>query len=431
MRIIKPSELIGSPSDVFGAKTRRPFPAHVTAAVTEIVQAVRDKGDEALIRYANALDGAGVTSPADLFLPIDQLRAAWESLDEALQKALKHARARVEAYALHTAPHDLIYTDETGTELGALWRPVDSAGLYVPGGKASYPSSVIMNAVPALAAGVGALVMASPPSAGYQPVTLAAAHLCGVKKLLRAGGAQAVAAMAFGTESVPRADVIVGPGNMYVAEAKRQIFGAAGVDMIAGPSEVLVIADDSAVPEHAAADLLSQAEHDEEAKCYLAALDEATARAVIAAVEELLPRLKRASCAEASWRRHGCVMTASDEDEAARIADALAAEHVELLLRKPERLAKKIRHAGAIFAGHHTPEAIGDYIAGPSHVLPTEGTAAWASGISAHTFMKRTSYIRCTPASFAAVAEDARLLAESEGLEAHALSVRCRMTSST
>ena len=342
--------------------------------------------------------------------------------------ALELAAARIEAFHARQRPAAAEWTDEAGATLGWRWTAVEAAGLYVPGGTASYPSSVLMNAIPARVAGVERRVLCTPtPGGAVNPLVLLAARLSGVDEIHRLGGAQAIAAMAYGTETVARVDKIVGPGNAYVAAAKRQVFGRVGIDTVAGPSEVLVIADADADPDWIAVDLLSQAEHDPSAQAVVLTPDAAHARAVAEAVERRLASLDRAAIARAAWTSHGAVIVVRDLREAAALADRIAPEHLELMVADPEALAARIRHAGAIFLGSWTPEAVGDYAGGPNHVLPTAGAARFASGLGVLDFLKRTTTLRMTPGALAAVGPAAETLARSEGLGAHALSLRLRL----
>jgi histidinol dehydrogenase len=337
------------------------------------------------------------------------------------------AAARIADYHERQRPEDLWYQDDAGNGLGYRWTPVDAAGLYVPGGLAAYPSSVLMNAIPARIAGVRRLVMVVPmPGGEVNPLVLAAAKVAGVGEIYRVGGAQAVAALAYGTESIAAVDKIVGPGNAYVAEAKRQVFGAVGIDSIAGPSEVLVVADGDSDPRIIAADLLAQAEHDTSAQAILITDDEDLGEAVARAVEQLLQELPRAEIAGASWRSFGAIIQVSTLEEAPGLINRIAPEHLELAVADPDSLLGEIRHAGAIFLGRRTPEAIGDYVGGPNHVLPTARTARYASGLSILDFMKRTTLLACSQSGLDEIGGAAEILARAEGLDAHALSVRLR-----
>jgi histidinol dehydrogenase len=404
----------------------RETPEDVDATVAAIIADVRRRGDAALIEYTRRFDrfdpmGTGLAITA---AEIDA--AVAHCADETLA-ALDVAAQRIEAFHRTQVPADSEYRDAAGVRLGARWTPVEAAGLYVPGGTASYPSSVLMNALPAKVAGVERLVMVVPtPDGVINPLVLAAARRAGVSEIYRVGGAQAIAALAYGTATIARVDKIVGPGNAYVAAAKRRVFGTVGIDTIAGPSEILVIADADNDPAWIAADLLSQAEHDTAAQAILITDDSGFADAVVAAVEGHLRMLPRQSIAAESWRAHGVVITVADLADAPALVDRLAPEHLEIAVADPERLARRIRHAGAMFLGRWTPEAIGDYVAGPNHVLPTARTARHASGLGALDFMKRTSLVQCDAASFAAIAPAARRLAEAEGLDAHALSLSIR-----
>jgi histidinol dehydrogenase len=353
--------------------------------------------------------------------------AAAAQVPDETRAALELAAARIRAFHMAQRPADGAHQDATGTRAGWRWTPVERAGLYVPGGRAAYPSSVLMNALPALVAGVDELVMCVPtPGGQLNPLVMLAAELAGVARVFRIGGAQAIAAMAFGTAPVPACDVIVGPGNAWVAEAKRQLYGTVGIDMVAGPSEVLVIADASAPANWVAADLLSQAEHDPVAQSILITDSATLASAVEAQVQRLLPTLQTEAVARTSWEHFGAIILVADLAEAVPLANALAAEHVELMVADPKPLFAAIRHAGSIFIGHHTPEPIGDYIGGPNHVLPTGRRARFSGGLGVHNFMKRTTWLEAGPQGFAALAEATATLADAEGLSAHALSVRIR-----
>lgn len=401
----------------------------VEAPVRNILTQVREEGDKALIDFTARFDGFTLDSESLRITP-EEIEAAWNECDTSLIEALQCAAERIRAYHLRQLPENCRWQDESGVNLGWRWQALASVGLYVPGGKASYPSSVLMNAVPARAAGVGRIAMVVPAPGGVlNPALLAAARVAGITEIYRIGGAQAVAALAYGTESIPAVDKIVGPGNAYVTEAKRQVFGAVGIDGIAGPSEICIIADPDAPPDWIAADLLSQAEHDEWAQSILITTDAAYAKTIVREVEQLIPTLKRSAIARASWETYGIVMVVKDRQEAAEMANIIAAEHLELAVSEPEKLLPHIRHAGAIFLGCHTPEAVGDYIAGPSHVLPTMRTARFASGLSVFDFLTRTSLMGCTPAALAELGDTAARIADAEGLEAHALSLRVRAAS--
>ena len=399
----------------------------VADTVSGIIRKVREEGDEALYELTEKFDRFDARERG-LRVTREEIGEATARVKPEVLEALKLAAHRVRAYHERQIPADETYADETGAELGHRWTPVDAAGLYVPGGLAAYPSSVVMNAVPARVAGVKRLVMVVPtPQGQVNDLVLAAADVAGVDEVWRIGGAQAIAALAYGTASIRPVDMIVGPGNAFVAEAKRQVFGKCGIDMIAGPSEVLAIADSSADPEWLAADLLAQAEHDRAAQSILLTPDAELARAVARAVEEQLATLPKADIAGESWENFGAIIVVKDFDEAAAISDAFAPEHLELSVENPDALLGKVRHAGAIFIGHYTPEAVGDYVAGPNHVLPTSRSARFSSGLNVLNFMKRTTLLRCTRESLADIGPAAVLLAETEGLEAHARSVARRL----
>ncbi|AXC50661.1 histidinol dehydrogenase [Paracoccus suum] len=399
----------------------------VGAAVDNIIADVRDRGDAALIELTARYDGLDVT-PQTLRIPPEEIAAAAATVSADDRAALTLAASRVRAYHARQMPRDESFTDPEGATLGWRWTPVDAAGLYVPGGQASYPSSVLMNAVPARVAGVGRLVVCVPaPGGQLNPLVLAACQIAGVDEVYRIGGAQAIAALAYGTATVPAVDKITGPGNAYVAAAKARVFGRVGIDMIAGPSEVVIIADGTANPEWLALDLLAQAEHDADAQSILLTPDAEFARSVAAEVDRLLPGLPRAAIAGASWRDHGAIVVTRDLAEAAELSNRLAPEHLEICTDDPDAVAARIRHAGAIFLGGWTPEAAGDYVSGPNHVLPTARSARFSSGLSVMDFLKRTTISRLTPAALAAIGPAAVRLAEAEGLGAHARSVAARI----
>jgi len=409
-------------------EAKRESAADVDVVVAAIVEDVARRGDAALIDYTNRFDRVD--------LPVSGLRVPRREIAERAAMAppetvaaLRFAAERIESFHRRQLPPAIDYVDALGVRLANRWRPIAAAGLYVPGGTAAYPSSVLMNAIPAKVAGVERLVMTVPAPGGVlSPLVLAAAQLVGVDEVYRVGGAQAIAALAFGTATIAPVDKIIGPGNAYVAAAKRRVFGRVGIDMIAGPSEILVVADRRNDPQWIAADLMSQAEHDSASQAILVTNDPAFAAAVEAAVECHLARLSRAQIARASWQAHGAILLVADWKEAAALIDRIAPEHLELALEEADALAERVSHAGAIFLGRHTPEAIGDYIAGPNHVLPTARTARFASGLGVLDFLKRTSLVRCDAASLAALAPPAIRLAEAEGLEAHALSLSIRLS---
>lgn len=408
---------------------KRESAADVDAAVAAIIDDVAARGDAALVEYTNRFDRVRLR-PEALRLSRAEIDAGADRAPSAVVAALQTAAARIESFHRRQLPAGIDYVDPLGVRLGQRWRPIAAAGLYVPGGTAAYPSSVLMNAIPAKVAGVERLVVTVPaPDGVLAPLVLAAARLVGVDEIYRVGGAQAIAALAFGTATIAAVDKIVGPGNAYVAAAKRRVFGRVGIDMIAGPSEILLVADRDNDPAWIAADLLSQAEHDTAAQAILISDDRGFAAAVEREVTRHLQRLPRAEIAAASWRDNGAIIVVGDWDEALPLVDRIAPEHLELALdaAAADRMAQRVRHAGAIFLGRHTPEAIGDYIAGPNHVLPTARSARFASGLGVLDFMKRTTIVGCDPASLAALAPDAILLAEAEGLDAHALSLAVRL----
>jgi len=406
---------------------KREEAADVDDAVAAIIAEVRARGDAALIELTARYDGLTLTPETLAFTPAE-IEAECARVPPEDRDALELAAARIRDYHLRQMPQDARWTDATGAELGWRWTPVAAAGLYVPGGLASYPSSVLMNAIPAQVAGVERLVIACPtPQGAVNPLVLYAARLAGVETVYRMGGAQAIAALAWGTATIAPVDKITGPGNAWVAAAKRRVFGRVGIDMIAGPSEILVIADAENDPDWIALDLLSQAEHDESAQAILVTPDAAFGRAVADAVAARLETLARRAIAGASWERNGAVIVVRDLAEAAALADRIAPEHLELMVADPEALAGRIRHAGAVFLGQWTPEAIGDYVGGPNHVLPTARSARFSSGLSVLDFLKRTTIARMTPGALAAVGPAAERLAASESLQAHGLSVRARL----
>jgi histidinol dehydrogenase len=399
----------------------------VDQAVAKILADVRAEGDAALLRYTERFDRLTL-SAGQLRISAGEIDAAVSVISSDLMAALDLAATRIEAFHRLQMPTDLQTKDPAGLTLGMRWSPLDAVGLYVPGGKAAYPSSVLMNAVPARVAGVPRIAMCVPsPDGVLNPLVLAAARRAGVAEIYRVGGAQAIAALAFGTASVAPVDRIVGPGNAYVAEAKRQVFGRVGIDAIAGPSEVVVLADASNDPRCVAVDLLAQAEHDEAAQAILITDDPAFADRVAAAVTQELPTLPRVAIAGASWRAHGAMIVVRDWDEAIGLVNRLAPEHLQLMLQDAAAVFDRIRHAGAIFLGAFCPEAVGDYVAGPNHVLPTGRTARFASGLSVFDFLKRTTWVAADAASLAQVGPAAIALAEAEGLDAHARSIALRL----
>ena len=411
--------------DLLGMK--RESDADVDAVVAGIIADVAARGDAAVIELTSKFDRFDLTPETLAFSPAE-MDAEITKVPAVEREALELAAERIRAYHARQLPKDERWIDDSGAELGWRWSAVESAGLYVPGGLASYPSSVLMNAIPANVAGVENLVICAPtPDGKVNPLVLLAARLSGVETVYRIGGAQAIAAMAYGTNTIKPVDKITGPGNAFVAAAKRRVFGRVGIDMIAGPSEILVIADKDNNPDWIAVDLMSQAEHDESAQSILITDDEEFGRAVAAAVEKRLETLERRAVAGPSWRDFGAIITVQDLDEAVKLSDRIAPEHLELCVADAEGLSNKVRHAGAIFVGAWTPEAIGDYVGGPNHVLPTARSARFSSGLSVLDFMKRTTIARMTPEALKTIGPAAETLAKSESLEAHGLSVRLRL----
>jgi len=399
----------------------------VDDVVAEIIADVRSRGDAAVLELTKKFDRLDLT-PEQMRFSSDEIEQACASVSDADREALNVAVERIRAYHERQMPSDAKWEDSVGASLGWRWTAVSAAGLYVPGGLATYPSSVLMNAIPAKVAGVERLAMVVPtPDGVVNPLVLLAARLSGVDEIYRIGGAQAVAALAYGTDTIQPVDKITGPGNAFVAAAKRRVFGKVGIDMIAGPSEILVIADKDNDPDWVALDMLSQAEHDESAQALLITDDAKFGQDVADAIEARLETLERRSIASASWRDFGAVITVRDLDEAVALSDRIAPEHLELCVDDADGLAAKIRHAGAIFIGAWTPEAIGDYVGGPNHVLPTARSARFSSGLSVMDFLKRTTLSRMTPDALAAIGPAAEALAISESLEAHGLSVRARL----
>lgn len=399
----------------------------VDDTVAAIIAQVRTEGDAALIALTARFDRLMLT-PETLRISSEEIVQATAEVPANQRAALELAAERIRAYHARQLPEDAAWQDETGATLGWRWTPVAAAGLYVPGGLASYPSSVLMNAIPAKVAGVPRLAMVVPtPDGRLNPLVLAAAEFAGVDEIYRIGGAQAIAALAYGTESIAPVDKITGPGNAYVAAAKRRVFGKVGIDMIAGPSEILVVADADNDPDWIALDLMSQAEHDENAQSILITTDADFGKAVAQAVDKRLETLERRAIAGASWRDFGAIITVPDLETAATLTDRIAPEHLELCVADPEELSARITHAGAIFLGQWTPEAIGDYVGGPNHVLPTARSARFSSGLSVLDFLKRTTLARMTPEALRAIGPAAETLAATESLEAHGLSVSARL----
>ena len=403
---------------------RRETPEEVDAAVRDVLAAVRAEGVEALLRFSRDFDRAELTEQT-LRVSADEIAAGAAQCAPEVRAAIDFAARRIRAYHERQRPADQSFVDEAGVQLGWRWTPLEAVGIYVPGGRAAYPSTVLMNAVPAAAAGVSRIAMVTPPGR-LQPAVLAAAQTAGVTEIWRVGGAQAVAALAYGAGPIRPVDKIVGPGNAYVTAAKRRVYGAVGIDALAGPSEIVVVADAANDPDWIAADLLSQAEHDPAAQSILITDDAAFAAAVAGCAERQIAQLATGEVAAASWRDHGAVVIAP-LDEAPRLVDLIAPEHVEFAIEAPERLADRVRHAGAIFLGRYTPEAIGDYVAGSNHVLPTSRAARFSSGLSLYDFIKRTSIVKCDVESFGVLGPHTGVLAEAEGLPAHARSATIRL----
>ncbi len=412
--------------DALLAQSNEPDPKLI-AAVQDIINAVRKRGDAALLEYTNRFDrrNAGI---ADLEIPFSELKTAVKKITPELKQALEISAERIRTYHEKQKQESWLYKDSQGNTLGQQVTPLDRAGVYVPGGKAAYPSSVLMNVIPAKVAGVQEIIMVVPcPDGEYNPLVLAAASIAGVDRVFSVGGAQAVAALAYGTESVPRVDKIVGPGNSYVATAKRLVFGQVGIDMIAGPSEVLIIADGSTDPDWVAMDMFAQAEHDEEASAILLCPDKQFIESVRASIVKLLPQMERAAIIEQALNNNSALIHCKDMDEAINLTNQIAPEHLELAVNAPELLLPRIRHAGAIFMGRHTAEVLGDYCAGPNHVLPTSRTARFSSPLGVYDFQKKSSVIMCTGESVRELAGTASILARGEGLTAHARSAEYRI----
>jgi histidinol dehydrogenase len=396
--------------------------------VMDIIADVRKNGDQAVIAYTNRFDHRSIADASELELPKSMLKSAWDNLPEEQAEALRVAADRIRVYAEHQKLQSWQFTDASGTQLGQKITPLDSVGLYVPGGKAAYPSSVLMNAIPAKVAGVAELVMVVPaPDGALNQMVLAAAFLAGVDHLFSIGGAQAIAALAYGTATIPAVAKIVGPGNIYVATAKKLVFGQVGIDMIAGPSEILIICDGKTNPDWIAMDLFSQAEHDENAQAILISHDDDFLKAVEQSIRNLLPQMERAYIISASLATRAALIKVRDLTQAADVANTIAPEHLELSVENPEILAERIRNAGAIFMGRYTAEALGDYCAGPNHVLPTSGTARFSSPLGVYDFQKRSSLINCSESAADLLGRTASILARTESLTAHARSAEYRI----
>ena len=408
-------------------KQERAGTQDVADVVSDIIDDVRRNGDAALIALTKKFDSIDLAEKG-FRVSLEEIQDATSNISKEELTALKLAAQRIESFHAKQKPKDLSYIDEQGVGLGLRWRALDSVGLYVPGGTASYPSSVLMNAIPAKVAGVKRCVITVPSLNGMiNPMVLAAADIAGSTEVYRIGGAQAIAALAYGTESIVPVDKIVGPGNAYVATAKKMVYGKVGIDSIAGPSEVVIVADQKNNPEWIAYDLLAQAEHDTAAQSILITDDNSFADLVVSAIDDLLKSLPRSEIAEKSWNDHGAIIVLNSLDEAPSLIDMLAPEHLQFATDNPDKLSNKVSHAGAIFLGRYTPEAIGDYVAGPNHVLPTNKTARFSSGLSVFDFLKRTTIVDCNSDSLRAIAPSAITLANAEGLDAHAGSIAVRV----
>ena len=400
----------------------------VDGTVNHIIKKVRDGSDQSLVDLTKQYDNYSVKNIRDLIVTQNEIVKAKSLVPSKVLKALKKAVIRIKSYHKKQLPKDFYYTDKQGVKLGSRWTPIDAVGLYVPGGSASYPSSVIMNVIPAIVAKVQRIVMVCPAMGGkINPVVLAIAGMLNINEIYKIGGAQAIAALAYGTKSIKKVNKIFGPGNAYVASAKKKVFGKVGIDMIAGPSEILIVADSNNDPNHIAIDLLSQAEHDENAQSILITDSEYFARSVMQNVKEELNSLHRKTIAEKSWKNFGCIIVVKNINDSYLLINEIAPEHLEISVNKPSKLLQKIKNAGAIFLGKFSPEAIGDYIAGPNHVLPTDRTAKFSSGLNVLDFMKRTSLVQCSKKSIKKIGPDAITIAIEEGLGAHAKSIYKRL----
>ena len=396
--------------------------------VLKIINDVRKNSDNALLRLTNKLDKSNFKKIKDLIVKDSEFEKCFQDLSSRTKFSLNKAISRVKAYHKKQMPKNIMYKDKEGVVLGAIWNPMESVGLYVPGGKAAYPSSLIMNAVPAIVAGVERIVVTVPAVNGEtNSLVLACCKLLGINEVYKIGGAQAISALALGTNTIKKVDKIFGPGNAYVASAKKQFFGTVGIDMIAGPSEVLVVADSKNNPDHIAIDLLAQAEHDELAQSILITDDKNFSEKVIKSINSLLEKLNRRKIARSSWNNFGAVIICDDLNKSVELINKIAPEHLEIAVEKPKRFLKKIRNAGAIFLGRFTPEAVGDYVAGPNHVLPTDRTARFSSGLNLLDYLKRSSVVECNKKNLSRIGKDAVNLAYEEGLQAHALSIECRI----
>lgn len=407
---------------------RGSYDSDISDIVEKILTNIKNKSDKALLEYTKKYDNNRVKSFNDLIVKNDEIESAYLKIDKKIIKSLKHSIKRIKSYHQKQLPKNDIYKDKHGILLGGIWNPIDSVCLYVPGGKAAYPSSLIMNAVPAIVSGVKRIVMTVPAINGIvNDLVLACAKLLGIKEIYKIGGAQAIGALAFGTKNIEKVDKIVGPGNAYVATAKKKVFGNVGIDMIAGPSEILVIADNKNNPNHIAIDLLSQAEHDELAQSILITNDHKFATEVNKSVDYFLKEIERKEIAKKSWKKFGAIVVCKNLKSCINYSNKIAPEHLEIAVEGSKKYLKYIKNAGAIFLGRYTPEAIGDYIAGPNHVLPTDRTAKFSSGLNVLDFFKRTSIVSCNKKNINEIGKDAIVLANEEGLQAHALSIECRL----
>lgn len=407
---------------------RGSYDSDISDIVEKILTNIKNKSDKALLEYTKKYDNNRVKSFNDLIVKNDEIESAYLKIDKKIIKSLKHSIKRIKSYHQKQLPKNDIYKDKHGILLGGIWNPIDSVCLYVPGGKAAYPSSLIMNAVPAIVSGVKRIVMTVPAINGVvNDLVLACAKLLGIKEIYKIGGAQAIGALAFGTKNIEKVDKIVGPGNAYVATAKKKVFGNVGIDMIAGPSEILVIADNKNNPNHIAIDLLSQAEHDELAQSILITNDHKFATEVNKSVDYFLKKIERKEIAKKSWKKFGAIVVCKNLKSCINYSNKIAPEHLEIAVEGSKKYLKYIKNAGAIFLGRYTPEAIGDYIAGPNHVLPTDRTAKFSSGLNVLDFFKRTSIVSCNKKNINEIGKDAIVLANEEGLQAHALSIECRL----
>ena len=409
-------------------KKRNSHDSEVDNIVDEILKNVKNRSDKALIEYTKKYDNHLVRSFEDLIVKKSEIDLAFKKIDNRVISSLKHSIRRITSYHKKQLPKDEIYKDKHGILLGGIWNPIESVCLYVPGGKAAYPYSLLMNAVPAIVSGVKRIVMTVPAINGkLNDLVLACAKLLGIDEIYKIGGAQAVAALAFGTKKIEKVDKIVGPGNAFVATAKKKVFGSVGIDMIAGPSEILIIADDKNNPNHIAIDLLSQAEHDELAQSILVTNNNNFALEVKESVDFFLETIDRKEIAKKSWKKYGAIIICKNLEDCINYSNLIAPEHLEVAVENPKKYLKHIKNAGAVFLGRYTPEAIGDYIAGPNHVLPTDRTARFSSGLNVLDFFKRTSVVSCNKKNINLVGKDAVILANEEGLQAHALSIECRL----